>query len=170
MYLVEISSISSVRQGLGKVRQNLLNFFALILQATLEAMIEKKWGVFPKPIPDLEVQLLMYQDDIFLWEEDAERLQRKISLINDSLRDLGLQLASKKTAIASTQDYKGKRSIVVQGDVVPVMSADEPIRVLGLNFTFDGDQSRQARETHGQTQSSLPTKPRASSRASSMAE
>ena len=115
--------------------------FALILQDALENMMgDPAWQNFGQAIPDLDVELLMYQDDLFPW------FAKRLELIDVCLQDLGLQLAASKTAITCTSDYVGARHIAFQRNRIQVQPSDEPIRVLGLHFSFDGDQTRQAKE------------------------
>ena len=121
--------------------------FALILQDALENMMSAPgWRDLGEAIPELNVELLMYQDDLFLWDTNVSRLTKRLELIDACLQELGLQLAASKTAITCTSDYVGARHVLFHGSRLPVQPPDEPIRVLGLHFTFDGDQTRQANE------------------------
>ncbi|CAE7736685.1 unnamed protein product [Symbiodinium necroappetens] len=121
--------------------------FGLILESALSELLSgKKWGDLGHSVPDLPMDLLMYQDDIFLWDKTAETLQTRLRLVNARLSDLGLQLATSKTCVVSTPEYRGSRTIKVSGETIPIQSASTPLKVLGLNFLFDGDQGRQAKE------------------------
>ncbi|CAE7210175.1 unnamed protein product, partial [Symbiodinium necroappetens] len=141
--MLDLCCTTGIRQGSPESAE----LFALVLQDALEDMMHSKaWRSLGVTIPELNVELLMYQDDLFLWDDDAGRLTKRLELINDCLRVLGLQLAAKKTAITSSNDYVGARRILFLGNQIDIQSPSQPIRVLGLNFTFDGDSTRQARE------------------------
>ncbi|CAE7333144.1 unnamed protein product [Symbiodinium microadriaticum] len=141
--MLELCCTTGIRQGSPESAE----LFALVLQDALEDMMNgKAWKSLGVTIPELNVELLMYQDDLFLWDDDAGRLTKRLELINNCLSALGLQLAAKKTAITSSNDYVGARHILFLGNQINIQSPSQPIRVLGLNFTFDGDSTRQARE------------------------
>ena len=70
----------------------------------------------------------------------------QIRLSEDALRAVGLELATDKTAIIAMEQYVGPRTIRV-GDVrVDVLSSQSTIRVLGLEFSFECNAHRQARD------------------------
>ena len=134
---------TGIRQGSPESAE----LFALVLQDALESMLDgASWKALRRTIPELEVELLMYQDDLFLWDTDVKRLGRRLELIDTCLQQLGLQLAAKKTAVTCTSDYVGSRQVQFRGSNIRVQPPDEPIRVLGLHFSFDGDSTRQAKE------------------------
>ncbi|CAE7240353.1 unnamed protein product, partial [Symbiodinium sp. CCMP2456] len=140
---INIHCTTGIRQGAPESAE----LFALVLEAALDEMrAGQQWQRLSKPIHDLEVDLLMYQDDLFLWDPSPEGIAMRLDLIDQALAGLGLQLASKKTAVISTTDYVGGRVVKFRDEAIPVQPPHEPIRVLGLEFTFDGDRSRQARE------------------------
>eukprot|EP00439_Symbiodinium_sp_Y106_P043513 s2540_g5.t1 len=117
---------------------------------------DPRWKESGLPLSDLEVDLLMYQDDLFLWETTAHTLtlELQIRLIGGFPQKLGLQLAAKKTAVC-TPEYTGLRVFDVEGERARVQPSDEPIKVLGLKFSFEGDQSRQAREVIGRVRAAF---------------
>ncbi|CAE7397701.1 unnamed protein product [Symbiodinium sp. CCMP2456] len=140
---VTIHCSTGIKQGAPESAE----LFGLILESALSELLSgKKWGDLGHSVPDLPMDLLMYQDDIFLWDTTAETLQTRLRLVNARLLDLGLQLATSKTCVVSTPEYRGSRTIKVSGETIPIQSASTPLKVLGLNFLFDGDQGRQAKE------------------------
>ena len=95
---------------------------------------------------DLDVELLFYQDDIFLVESDLSRLCKKIKAIDKCLSTAGLCLATDKTKIVSNQHYTGARKAKIQDDIFEVAERGETLKVLGLGFSLGSQQSEQAQE------------------------
>ena len=87
-----------------------------------------------------------FQDDIFLWGDRIEDLERNVQHISDMLQRLGLSLSAAKTCVVVNQHYRGRRSIKVDGLSVPVEQSGTPLRVLGVDFDFDAGLSQQCRE------------------------
>ena len=95
---LHIHCTTGIKQGAPESAE----IFALILEAALSEMREDSmWKTLPKPIADLDLDLLMYQDDLFLWDSTPAGLEQRIALIAEALRELGLALAASKTAIVS---------------------------------------------------------------------
>ena len=143
---LELWCTTGIRQGSPESAE----LFALILQDALEHLMSRPtWRSLGQAIPELGVEVLMYQDDLILWDDDPNRLIRRFELINSCLAELGLQLSPSKTAVGCTKDYVGPRVLTFADQRVSVLSASDPLRVLGLQFSFDGDHTRQARELIG---------------------
>ena len=99
--MLELWCTTGIRQGSPESAE----LFALVLQDALEDMMgSPAWRALGVAVPELDVELLMYQDDLFLWDTDAKRLTKRLEMIDACLGALGLQLAAKKTAITSTRD------------------------------------------------------------------
>ena len=121
--------------------------FGLVVDSFLSDLVSSKnWGEFGQPFPDLGIDLLFYQDDIFLIENDLTRLVKKIRVVDRGLRRAGLQLAKDKTKIVSNVHYKGSRRAESGGDVYQVAPLGESLKVLGVSFSLGRDQSEQAQE------------------------
>ena len=126
--------------------------FGLVVDSLLSTLVShKRWGDFGWPIAQLELDLLFYQDDIFLVETDLARLARRIKAVDRCLGLAGLQLATDKTKIVSNEHYKGCRRVKIAGDEFKIADRGESIKVLGVPFSFDHDASRQAKELIGRT-------------------
>ena len=113
-----------------------------------EAMDSLGWKQVGAPIDDLDIELLYFQDDIFLFESSTARLARKVAIVGEHLRKGGLHLAMNKTKIVATPDYKGKMTVDIGGQAVEVQT-DASIRVLGVSFNFAGPPAQQAEELLG---------------------
>ena len=134
-----------IRQGAPESAE----LFGLVMGLLLDkAMTKREWVEIGTPLQDLDVELLYFQDDVFLFETTASRLARKIGLVGDALLEGGLRLAMNKTKIVATPDYKGRRKVEIEGEVVNVL-ADDSIKVLGVSFNFAGPSSQQAEELLG---------------------
>eukprot|EP00439_Symbiodinium_sp_Y106_P043032 s1996_g5.t1 len=121
--------------------------FGLVMDTLLTELTEhQKWKDIGDAIGDLDVDLIFYQDDIFILEDDLCKLGRRISVLKRSLRTAGLRLATEKTKIIASSSYKGPRSIKLGSDILAVAPQGESLRVLGLAFCLDGHPSQQARE------------------------
>ena len=140
---VQIRCSTGIKQGAPESAE----LFALVLEDAIEDMRGgQAWKALGWPIDDLPLDMLMYQDDLFVWERDARRLEQRLELIDSCIQRLGLALAPKKTAVASSLHYVGRRTITLKGAEVQVLPSEQSIRVLGLLFSFDGDSCKQARE------------------------
>ena len=94
----------------------------------------------------LKSSFVFYQDDIFLWEEDAAALSKRIALIADGLGKIGLTLAEDKTMIIASKHYKGPRKALICGKRVDIQDDSMKIRVLGVNFAFGDSPGQQAKD------------------------
>ena len=106
-------------------------------------------------LQDIPADVGTYQDDIFLWSDNAGVLEKNIDLIAGELRLLGLRLAVKKTCIIASKYYKGRRVVRVDGIDVPILDCGSSVRVLGLDYDLDAPAVQQARELHGRVWSAF---------------
>ena len=80
--------------------------FGLVMDAMLgELTNSKQWQALGEAIPQLDVDLMFYQDDVFVLEKELGMLGRRVRVIDKCLQRAGLRLATEKTKIV------GKRSI-----------------------------------------------------------
>ncbi|CAE7939452.1 unnamed protein product, partial [Symbiodinium necroappetens] len=72
---ITVRCTSGIRQGAPESAE----IFALVLHEALEIMMEgEAWRQIGKPIRDLDAELLMYQDDLLLWDGDVRKLETKL--------------------------------------------------------------------------------------------
>ena len=117
------------------------------MNALLSELTEcRHWKAIGNPLPELDMSLLFYQDDIFLFEGDLGRLSKRIRVIDKCLRRAGLTLAKDKTKIVSNDHYSGVRKAKVGEDIFEISARGESIKILGLSFDFQNDSSQQAKE------------------------
>ena len=130
--------------------------FGLVIDSLLSDLVQQdQWKKFGWPLTELEVELLFYQDDIFLIETDLARLARRIRAIDRCLKLAGLQLATSKTKIVANVHYKGCRRVKVGEDEFKIADLGESLKVLGVPFSLEHDASQQARELIGRTREAL---------------
>ena len=90
---IRVECTMGIRQGAPESAE----LFALVLEDALTGMREDtRWQKVGLPIEDLKADLLMYQDDLLLWERSARELEVKVELIAECLATLNLQLAASK--------------------------------------------------------------------------
>eukprot|EP00439_Symbiodinium_sp_Y106_P036980 s3585_g4.t1 len=104
-----------------------------------------RWRSLSLPIDDLPVDLMYYQDDVFVIETLPDRLSERIKLIQEGLRGAGLELAMEKTTVVAAADYNGVMFLELEGRKITFVR-EEGIKVLGLTFRFQGSLSDQAQE------------------------
>ncbi|CAE7244711.1 pol [Symbiodinium sp. CCMP2592] len=147
---VEILCNSGIKQGAPESAE----LFGLLMGDVLDELLGRdEWRKIKIPWGDADVVLAFYQDDVFVWDECAGSLSRRIELIAKQLRVLGLELAEDKTMIISSRYYKGPRSIRVGDNTVEIQGEDVRIRVLGVNFAFGDPPGQQARDLLGRATS-----------------
>ncbi|OLP78180.1 hypothetical protein AK812_SmicGene41681 [Symbiodinium microadriaticum] len=121
--------------------------FGLLVDSLMTSLTTcRQWLAMGKPFDDIDIDLLFYQDDIFLVETSLARLCRKIKAINRSLQTAGLSLATDKTKIVANDHYTGARRAEIAGDMFYVSEAGDALKVLGLNFTLGRCVAEQAQE------------------------
>ncbi|CAE7500788.1 unnamed protein product [Symbiodinium natans] len=117
-------------------------FGMLMTLAVEEATADARWLAFRGALADLPVAVVVYQDDVFLWDSDPQALEQKIHIIAEKIAQLGLSSPT-KTAVAASGAYAGRRQLDVMGQRVVV---GDSIRVLGVNLDFKGSSRGQAAE------------------------
>ncbi|CAE7462428.1 pol [Symbiodinium sp. CCMP2592] len=110
-----------------------------------------QWRNLGRPFADLDMDMLFYQDDVFLVESDFPRLCRRIRVIDKCLQQVGLKLATNKTKIVASPWYRGHRKVKIGEDVFEVAAPTEAIRVLGLDFSLNAPLSQQSKELIART-------------------
>ncbi|CAE7637075.1 pol [Symbiodinium sp. CCMP2592] len=126
--------------------------FGLVVDALLMELVEcKQWGDFGLPFENLQIDLLFYQDDIFILETEMARLARRIRVVDRCLQRAGLKLAAEKTKIVANQHYRGCRKVRVGDACFEIAPLGEGLKVLGLTFSLSSNQSEQAQELISRT-------------------
>ncbi|CAE7769231.1 unnamed protein product [Symbiodinium sp. CCMP2592] len=121
--------------------------FGLVMDAILTQLIEHAgWKAFGRPLPGLDVELVFYQDDIFLIETNLGRLGKRVKVLERCLLRHGLNLAPEKTKIVASSSYRGARRALVGGTFFSVADGHDSVRVLGISFNLQDSASQQARE------------------------
>ena len=145
---IDVFTNVGIRQGAPESAE----VFGLVIDAMLSELCDcHAWKALGKPLDELDVTLLMYQDDIFLFEDDLGRLCKRIRVVDRCLRRAGLCLATSKTKIVANEYYTGARAAAVGDDRFSIAPAGESVKVLGLPFDFSADASQQARELISRT-------------------
>ena len=143
---VVLTANRGIRQGSPESAELFGMIIAFELQKIRDA---KSWAEPGGDIDDIPVDVGCFQDDIFLWSDSGDRLERNIAKVAVMLKGLGLSLSANKTCIVVNQHYRGKRRIKVDSEVVEVGKQGTCIRVLGVDFDFDAGTSQQCREMMG---------------------
>ncbi|CAE7268350.1 unnamed protein product [Symbiodinium sp. CCMP2592] len=126
--------------------------FGLVMDDILSRLTSHRaWGDFGLAFDDCEIELVFYQDDIFLIESELVRLGKKVKVLERCLEKDGLHLATEKTKIVSSAFYRGAKKVQVGGSTFQVAPAHESVKVLGLSFSLREKPSQQARELLGRT-------------------
>ena len=126
--------------------------FGLVMDAMLgELTNSKQWKALGEALPKLDVDLMFYQDDVFVLEKELGMLGRRVRVINKCLQRAGLKLATEKTKIVASAPYRGARKIKIGEDVFEIASAAETVKVLGVSFSFQNSPSFQAQELLSRT-------------------
>ena len=124
--------------------------FGILIDSLLMDLVAcSKWRELGTPWADLDVDLLFYQDDIFLVETELKKAAKKIRAINNCLGIAGLALATDKTKIVASPAYSGARAARVGEDVFKISPSGESLKVLGLSFSPHEAPSQQAQELLG---------------------
>ena len=127
--------------------------FGIIMDAIIDEMrMSPEWGCLDQPLPDLDLDIMFYQDDIFIVEVCPKRLARRIELVEKYLANAGLSLAMSKPAVTATPAYRGALSFMV-GETKVRIDKEAGVKVLGLTFNFSGNLSDQAHELLGRARS-----------------
>ena len=149
--MITVQATSGIKQGAPESAE----LFGLIMGWILDGVIEKPhWGAIGRPFEDLDLDLLYFQDDVFLIETSASRVARKIALLQGDLAEAGLHLAMNKTKIVASPAYRGKMMVMVDEHEVPV-SKDDSLKALGVSFSFTAPVSQQAHELLGRARAAF---------------
>ncbi|CAE7274757.1 unnamed protein product [Symbiodinium sp. CCMP2592] len=149
---VRVHCNRGIRQGSPESAE----LFGLLISDVINRL--KDGGQWREPtgaLKDLPADVGTYQDDIFVWTNTAEILQKNIAAISAELKKIGLRLAASKTSICTSKYYKGRRQVLVDEVPVQVLENDGAIRVLGLDYNLSAPASQQARELHGRVWSAF---------------
>ena len=142
-HTIQLGANVGIKQGAPESAE----LFGMIMDALLSRVTSHaKWGEFGVNLPGLDIQLIFYQDDIFLIENDLARLGKRINVLERYLAQHGLKLAGEKTKIVASGAYNGPRKVQVGGNVIEISRSTESVKVLGISFNLQESPSQQARE------------------------
>ncbi|CAE7484674.1 unnamed protein product [Symbiodinium sp. CCMP2592] len=145
---LKISPNVGIKQGAPESAE----LFGMIMDCMLSELTTcQGWKRFGIAVPGCDLQLIFYQDDIFLLETEFARLGRKVNVLERHLRTAGLVLATEKTKIIASEAYRGPRRIKVGENFFEIASPGESVKVLGLGFSFHESPSQQAKELLART-------------------
>ena len=140
---IQIEANVGIKQGAPESAE----LFGMIMDALLTRVTtHATWKEFGWSLPDLDVQLVFYQDDIFVIETELSRLGRRIKVLERCLAQHGLRPAAEKTKIVASSSYRGPRKVQVGGSEFEISSSPESVKVLGISFNLQESPSQQARE------------------------
>ncbi|CAE7518077.1 unnamed protein product [Symbiodinium sp. CCMP2592] len=149
--MISVKASSGIKQGAPESAE----LFGIIMGWLLEmAMGKSSWKAMGAPFADLDLELMYFQDDVFLLETSASRVARKIAMLRDELASAGLHLAMNKTKIIASPAYRGKMSVLI-GDQSVEIHKDESVRALGVSFNFSAPVSQQAHELLGRARAAF---------------
>ena len=121
--------------------------FGMIMDCLLSELVQHEgWKRLGTTVPELDIPLIFYQDDIFVLETELGRLCKKINVLERHLGRSGLCLAADKTKIVASQAYKGPRKVKVGANLFEISPSSEAVKVLGLSFNLQESPSQQAKE------------------------
>ncbi|CAE7830935.1 pol [Symbiodinium sp. CCMP2592] len=148
---ISVNANSGIKQGAPESAE----LFGLIMGWILdETMSKPAWQAVGAPFHDLDLELMYFQDDVFLLETSAARVARKIEMLKGELAQAGLFLAMNKTKIVASPAYHGKMSLVIDGQVVEIYK-NESLRALGVSFNFSASVGQQAHELLGRARAAF---------------
>ncbi|CAE7623447.1 unnamed protein product [Symbiodinium sp. CCMP2592] len=126
--------------------------FGLVMDDILSKLTaQRAWGELGRAFEDSDIELVFYQDDIFIVETILARLARKIKILERCLERDGLHLATEKTKIISSAYYSGPRRVQIGESSFEIAAPEDSVKVLGLSFSLRAKPSQQARELLGRT-------------------
>ena len=150
--LIEVECTQGIKQGAPESAE----LFGLIMGEQIDKVLEDaRWQQIPVPWGDAPLCLLFYQDDVFVWDESIDHLQRRISLVSGALRGIGLELAEDKTQVIASPAYRGPRQLRIGEQMVHVQPQDVSIRVVGANFSFYEKPTQQAKDLLARTKAAI---------------
>ncbi|CAE7254887.1 pol [Symbiodinium sp. CCMP2592] len=145
-HAISVSPNTGIKQGAPESAE----IFGILVDSMLTELVDcSAWKRLGRPHKDLDIDLMFYQDDVFLVETDLTNLIRRIRVVNKCLGRAGLKLATEKTKIIASPEYGGPRKAKVADEVYEVAPAGESVQVLGVSFSFHASISQQAEEFLG---------------------
>ena len=144
--MIEVKANRGIRQGSPESAEL---FGMLIQQVVIEAHADPRWRQPKGEFDDLPLDGGCFQDDIVMWGGDVETLHNNVEILIELLAKLGLNLAVDKTGVIAMPYYQGMRSITVGGHTVAFLEPGASLRILGVDFCFDENQSQQAKGLMG---------------------
>ena len=140
--LIEICPNNGIKQGAPESAE----IFGLVVEVLLAELAEsRQWKAMGRPYQELEIDLMFYQNDIFLVDDKLPVLGKRIRAIDKCLQQAGLRLATNKTKVVASDAYRGCRRTQIGSDLFNVAPQGESLKVLGLSFSF-GHPNEQAKE------------------------
>ncbi|CAE7332048.1 unnamed protein product, partial [Symbiodinium sp. CCMP2456] len=131
---VAVNANRGIRQGSPESAE----LFGMIVAHELQSLrLGRRWKCSKAGLKDMPVDVGCFQDDIFLWGDNADKIEKNIQLIAIMLANLGLSLSSDKTCIVTNAHYKGRRTLLADGEIVQFRPLGSSVRVLGVDFDFD---------------------------------
>ena len=92
---LEVRPNCGIKQGAPESAE----LFGLLLDSKLGELAScRSWQLLGRPFEELDLDLLFYQDDVFMVESDFARLCKRIRAVDRCLQKIGLKLATEKTA------------------------------------------------------------------------
>ncbi|CAE7210973.1 unnamed protein product [Symbiodinium sp. CCMP2592] len=132
--------------------------FGLVMNDLLSGLVDHRlWQQFGRPLTGLDLELVFYQDDIFIVESELGRLCKRIRVLERCLAKHGLHLATEKTKIVASAAYRGARQAKVGDALFQVAGRHESVKVLGLSFNLQDSPSQQAKELLHRTRTAAAT-------------
>ena len=145
---IRLSPNNGIKQGAPESAE----IFGLVIDAMLSELTSSHhWKAFGESLSGLDIEIMFYQDDIFILEKDLGMLGRRIRVVDKCLQRAGLCLATNKTKIIASAGYKGHRQARIGEDFFQVAPLRESLKVLGVSFSFGETPSQQAQELLGRT-------------------
>ena len=92
-------------QGIKQGAPESAELFGLIMGGQIDQLLEDaRWKKIPMAWGDSPLCLIFYQDDVFIWDENVDHLQRRITLVSEALHAIGLELSEDKTQVIASPD------------------------------------------------------------------
>ncbi|CAE7458749.1 unnamed protein product [Symbiodinium sp. CCMP2592] len=140
---VDLCPDNGIKQGAPESAE----LFGLVIDSLLSCLVNcRQWGELGLPFSEADIDLLFFQDDIFIVETQFARLCKRIAIVDRCLQQAGLSLARNKTKIVANEHYVGARRAKLGDDFFTIAPHGESLKVLGVSFSLCRDASEQARE------------------------
>ena len=146
--MITIVPNNGIKQGAPESAE----IFGLVVDWLLTDLVcSRQWRALGETLPGLGVQVMFYQDDIFLVDHDLKSLARRIRIVDRCLQTAGLALAANKTRIVGSASYSGPRHVRIGEEDFKIAPIGESLKILGLSFSFAEKPSQQAQELLART-------------------